>query len=248
MREAQRTAGLDPIEKKSFPLHSCSMKCYLLFVFMFFTAILVFPQTGPGGAAQDALRNYRAGRDLEAGSRMEEAGQYYAEAVRICMNEISRNTATMDTYAALTWTLRRQRKFAEVITWGEQALRINADEYRVIETMGEAYFYLNDYSRALTFMQRYVNSLPHGEQAATAYFFIGETFRLQGKFRRADIAYTTALQLAPGISLWWYRLGSVREAAGDYIPAIQAYEQALRFNPNYPEASQGLERVRRQSI
>ncbi|MDR2630759.1 MAG: tetratricopeptide repeat protein [Spirochaetaceae bacterium] len=196
---------------------------------------------------QTALQNYRIGRDLEAGSRMEEAERYYAEAVRICMDEISGNTATMDTYTALTWTLRRQRKFAEVINWGEQALRINANEYRIIETMGEAYFYLDDYPRSLNFMQRYVNSLPHGEQAPMAYFFIGEIFRLQRKFRHADIAYTTALQLAPGMSLWWYRLGLVREASGDYIPAIQAYEQALRLNPDYPEASEGLERVRRPS-
>jgi tetratricopeptide (TPR) repeat protein len=238
---------LDPIEKKSFPLHSYIMKLYPLFIFVIFSAGLVFPQTGPGGAPQDALQNYRTGRDMEAGNRMEEAERYYAEAVRICMNEISRNAATPDTYAALTWTLRRQRKFAEVIRWGEQALRINANDYRVIETMGEAYFYLNDYPRSLNFMQRYVNSLPQGEQAPTAYFFIAETFRLQGKFRHADIAYTTALQLAPGVSLWWYRLGSVREAVGDYIPAIQAYEQALRLNPDYPEASQGLERVRRRS-
>jgi tetratricopeptide (TPR) repeat protein len=196
---------------------------------------------------RNALENYRIGRELEAGGRMEEAEQYYAEAVRISMDEIARNTAVMDTYAALTLTLRRQRKFADVISWGERALRINANDYRIIETMGEAYFYLDDYPRSLNFMQRYVNSLPQGEYAPMAYFFIGEIFRLQRKFRHADIAYTTALQLAPGMSLWWYRLGSVREAAGDYVPAIQAYEQALRFNPGYPEAAQGLERVRRPS-
>ncbi|MFP3089529.1 tetratricopeptide repeat protein [Treponema sp. TIM-1] len=213
----------------------------LLFIF---TCFSVFSQTAPAGMPQEALQNYRIGRDLEAESRMEEADRYYAEAVRICMDEISRNAATMDTYAALTWTLRRQRKFAEVISWGERALQINANDYRIIETMGEAYFYLNDYPRSLNFMQRYVNFLPRGEQAPMAYFFIGEIFRLQGRFRHADIAYTTALQLAPHISLWWYRLGAVREAAGDYVPAIQAYEQALRINPNYPEASQGLERVR----
>jgi tetratricopeptide (TPR) repeat protein len=223
------------------------MRFYPLFIFMIFSNIFVFPQTGPGGMPQNALQNYRTGRDLEAASRMEEAERYYAEAIRICMNEISRNLITLDTYTVLTWTLRRQRKFAEVISWGEQALRRNANDYRVIETMGEAYFYLNDYPQSLNFMQRYVNSLPQGEQASTAYFFIGEIFRLQGRFRRADIAYTTALQLTPGISLWWYRLGLVREAAGEYIPAIQAYEQALRLNPNYTEASQGLERVRRQS-
>lgn len=221
------------------------MRCYRFAIVFIFTCLSVFPQTGPDGTARSALQIYRTGRDLEAGNRMDEAERYYAEAVRICMDEISQNAATMDTYAALTWTLRRQRKFAEVISWGEQALRINANDYRIIETMGEAYFYLDDYPRSLNYMQRYVNSLPNGEQTPMAYFFIGEIFRLQKKFRHADIAYTTALQLAPGMSLWWYRLGTVREASGDYVPAVQAYEQALRLSPNYPEASQGLERVRR---
>jgi tetratricopeptide (TPR) repeat protein len=224
------------------------MRFYRFIVIFLFLCPAAFSQTAPGGMPQEALQNYRIGRDLEAGNRMAEAERYYAEAIRICMDSISRNDATMDTYAALTWTLRRQRKFAEVIRWGEQALRINANEYRIIETMGEAYFYLDDYPRALNFMQRYVNALPNGEQTSTAYFFIGEIFRLQGKFRHADIAYTTALQLAPGVSLWWYRLGVVREAARDYVPAIQAYERALRLNPSYPEAAQGLERVQRQRI
>ncbi|MDR0588920.1 MAG: tetratricopeptide repeat protein [Spirochaetaceae bacterium] len=220
---------------------------FVMIITFILTCPSVFPQTSPDGMSQSALQNYRIGRDLEAQSRMEEAEGYYTEAVLICMDEISRNAATMDTYTALTWTLRRQRKFSEVISWGERALQINANEYRVIETMGEAYFYLNDYARSLNFMQRYVNSAPNGEQTPMAYFFIGEIFRLQRKFRHADIAYTTALQLAPGVSLWWYRLGLVREASGDYVPAIQAYEQALRLNPDYPEASQGLERIRRLS-
>jgi tetratricopeptide (TPR) repeat protein len=203
--------------------------------------------TGQTPVRPDAARNYRTGRDLEGRGSMNEAARYYNEAVRICMEEIRQNTATMDTYAVLTWTLRRQQKYAEVINWGERALRIRDNEYRIIETMGEAYFYLNDFPRSLSFMQRYVNGLPQGDRTAVAYFFIGEIFRLQGKFRHADIAYTTALRLDPSASLWWYRLGSVREAVGEYGPAIQAYEQALRRNPNYAEASQGLERSRRKN-
>jgi tetratricopeptide (TPR) repeat protein len=111
--------------------------------------------------------------------------------------------------------------------------------------MGEAYFYLNRYDDSLRSMQRYVNSVPQGERTSVAYFFIGEIFRLQRKFLRADIAYTTAVRLDPGSALWWYRLGSVRESAGDLSPAMEAYQRALRLNPNYREASEGLERSRR---
>jgi tetratricopeptide (TPR) repeat protein len=184
---------------------------------------------------------------METRNRVEEANVYYNEAARICMDEISRNGTNMDAFTVLTWTLQRQGKYAEVISWGERGLRVNSSDYRVIETMGEAYFYLNNYENSLRFMQRYVNALPQGERTPTAYFFIGEIYRLQRKFQHADIAYTTAVRLEPGMALWWFRLGSVRESSGDYTPAIEAYERALRLNPNYREATEGLARSRRGS-
>jgi tetratricopeptide (TPR) repeat protein len=213
-----------------------------------FTASPAFSQTGPGSSGQvrpDALQNYRIGRDLEARNRAEEANTYYNEAVRICLDEIAQNAANMDSYTVLTWALQRQRRYREVIIWGERGLNVNGSDYRIIETMGEAYFYLDNFEDSLRFMQRYVNSLPQGDRASVAYFFIGEIYRLQRKFRHADIAYTTAVRLESGSALWWYRLGSVRESAGEYVPAAEAYERALRLNPNYPEANEGLERSRR---
>ncbi|MDR1286599.1 MAG: tetratricopeptide repeat protein [Treponema sp.] len=201
-------------------------------------------QTGGNPASMSAMQNYRTGRDLEARGRMSEAERYYGEAIRICQGEVSGNTANRDTYTAITWTLQRQRKYADVITWGERGLRLFADEYRILETMGEAYFYLDDYDRSLSCMQRYANTLPRGERISVAYFFIGEIFRLREKYRHADIAYTTAVRLEPGLSLWWYRLAQVREFLGDRAPATEAYEQAVRLNPNYQEAITGLARTR----
>jgi len=193
---------------------------------------------------RDALTNYHTGRNLESLNRMDEAEYFYNEAVYLSRQEIYGNRANRDSYAALTWALQRLRRYAEVITWGERGLSLYADEYRIIETMGEAYFYLDDHDESLRFMQRYTNSVPRGERAPVAYFFIGEIYRFKGHFRHADIAYTTAVRLEPGNSLWWYRLGSVREAVGDYSQAISAYESALRLNPDYQEASNGLARSR----
>ena len=223
----------------------------VLLTLMLFLLLLqagVFAQTPDAiTGTQRAMQNYRTGRDLESRNRMGEAETYYSEAVRLCNDEISRDAANRDTYTALTWTLQRQQKYADVITWGERGLRLFADDYRIVETMGEAYFYLGDYDRSMRFMQRYTNSVPQGEKSSIAYFFIGEIFRLRKQFRHADIAYTTAVRLEPGLSLWWYRLGSVREASGDFNPAAEAYERAIRLNPGYQEANDGLSRSRRQA-
>ncbi|MDR0624541.1 MAG: tetratricopeptide repeat protein [Treponema sp.] len=220
-----------------------------LFGLLFFLlGLSAFAQTpGPDDAGEtprSAAQNYRIGRDLEARNRMAEAEPYYNEAVRLCQSEVSRNAATRETYTVITWTLQRQQKYADVIAWGERGLRLYADEYRIVETMGEAYFYLDDFDRSLSFMQRYANALPQGERISVAYFFIGEIFRLRQQYRHADIAYTTAVRLEPGLALWWYRLATVRESVGDTSSAIEAYERALRLNPNYQEASAGLARTR----
>jgi tetratricopeptide (TPR) repeat protein len=201
----------------------------------------------PGGTGVQsrlsALQNYQTGRDLEGRSGLAAAEPYYSEAVRICQDEVARNVATSETYMVITWALRRQNKYAEVIIWGERGLRPYPDEFRIVETMGEAYFYLGEYNRSLAFMQRFVNAMPQGERTSIAYFFIGEIFRLTQKHRHADIAYTTAVRLEPGVALWWYRLATVRESAGDREPAIEAYQQALRIDPAYRQASEGLARI-----
>lgn len=217
------------------------------FIFLLFLLAVsapgVFAQTGTGRDERTALQSYRIGRDLEAQNRLQEANTYYNEAVQITNDEISRNMATRDSYTVLTWALQRQGRYVDVLAWGERGLRLYSDEYRIVETMGEAYFYLDDYDNSLRSMQRYANSAPQGERASVAYFFIGEIYRLRRQFYHADIAYTTAVRLEPNIALWWYRLGLAREGAGDTGPAADAYGQAIRLNPNYREALDGLART-----
>ena len=212
----------------------------ILSISLFLPGLTVFAQNN-----RDALWNYRTGRDLESRNRLSEAEIYYNEAVRICNEELYRNMATRDTYTVLTWALQRQRRYQDVINWGERGLRLYEDEYRIVEIMGEAYFYLDNLDESLRFMQRYTNSVPQGERSSVAYFFIGEIYRYRGLFHHADIAYSTAVRLEPYAALWWYRLGSVREAVRDFSQAADAYERAVILNPNYQEAIAGLERTRR---
>jgi tetratricopeptide (TPR) repeat protein len=197
----------------------------------------------PGTPPLTAMQNYSRGRDFEAMNRTAEANSHYNEAIRISLDEVSRNVATRETYVVLTYTLQRQRKYAEVITWGERGLRAYSNEYRLVEIMGEAFFYMADYNRSLSFMQRYTNALPEGDRVSVAFFFIGEIFRITEKYLHADIAYTAALRFEPGLALWWYRLATVREKVGDKAPAIEAYQKALTLNPNYREAREGLTRL-----
>ncbi|GMO24515.1 MAG: tetratricopeptide repeat protein [Termitinemataceae bacterium] len=214
---------------------------------LFFAASYsVLAQTGDQmtSSRPDALASYRLGRDLENQGKNEDANTRYNEAVRICLDEIKSANATIDTYTVLTWTLNRQKKYNEVIVRGNEGLKIEID-YRIIETMGEAYFYLGNFPSSLQSMQRYTNALPQGDRASVAYFFMGEVYRYQKKFNYADIAYTTAVKLTPDSALWWFRLGLVREAAGNNQSALEAYNKALQVDPNYAQAKNAVANLRR---
>jgi tetratricopeptide (TPR) repeat protein len=204
---------------------------------------LLFAQNPIPGESLTAVQNYQIGRDLEASGRVDEANRYYDEAVRQCLDQVAGNAAGRDTYAAITWALLRQTKYAEVVSWAERGLALFADDYRIMETLGEAYFHLNNFDRSLDWMQRYVSAVPQGERTSVAYFYIAEIFRLRRQYRRADIAYTTALHLNPGLFLWWYRLGLVQENLQDYPAAEEAYRRALQLNPGHGDSRAALGRV-----
>jgi cytochrome c-type biogenesis protein CcmH/NrfG len=76
---------------------------------------------------------------------------------------------------------------------------------------------------------------------------MGEIYRNQKKYQHADIAYTTAVTLEGSMAVWWFRLGTVRESAGDFAQAVPAYERSIALDPGNREAAEALERVKRQA-
>ena len=211
--------------------------CIALMAFHVEAQAAVTPQT------MTPAQNYYQGRHLEATGRMAEATLHYNEVVRVAFDQITRHVATRDTYVLLTRALRRLGRHNEVINWGQQGMRVFPDEFRLLETMGQSFFFLGNFEQSLAHMERYADAMPDGDRISLAYFFIGEIFRLTHKFYRADMAYTMALHFEPGMVLWWYRLGSVREQVGDTEPALEAYRRALAINPNHNGARNAVTRL-----
>jgi len=193
--------------------------------------------------AEDALVLYRNGRNMEQAGKIENANAYYNESVAVCKNELLLNDRNIESYVVMCWSLFRLKKYNEVVENSLKALKINPNEYRIIENLGETYFYLDRYSESLRNLERYVDTLPNGDRAATAYFFMGEIYRIEGKNHHADIAYSHAVKKEPSIALWWYRLGIAREKAGNPEKAKEAYKKALTLKPSLREAEQALNRL-----
>ena len=191
----------------------------------------------------DALELYREGRALESAQRYADARKKYLKSAEVCREEIKENSRNIESYVVLGWSLIRLEQYSEAIKISNTALTISPKENRITETLAEAYFYLDNYTESLKLFEQYVNALPNGDRASTAYFFIGDIYRLKGKYEHADIAYSMAVRKSPGIALWWYRLGMVRELAGKKEEAKIAYGKALEYRPIYQEASDALRRL-----
>lgn len=187
--------------------------------------LAAFTQTKP-----DALAEYRRGN--------------YERAVRICQDEIAANTGNLDSYVVICWSLVALNRYEDALPFARTARGLSRYDARVTEILGEIHYYLGRNNDALKYFQEYVTMSPEGQRIELVYFFIGETYIRLGKFRHADIAFSTALHWTPGNAAWWSRLAYARESAGDFSEAARAYERALELDAQLADARRGLDRVR----
>lgn len=201
-----------------------------------FLLILLFVVVAGMVCAQDkkdALAFYRQGK--------------YQEAVDVCLEELKEMPNRMDSYAVLCWSLLKLKKYQETHDYAQKALNISRYDPRMIEIAGEALFYLGRWQEALKYFEEYTAINPTGGRVEDVYYFMGELFIQLGKYNNADIALSTALYHSPNVASWWARLGYTREKAGDYSWSLDAYNKALKLNPNQLDASRGKSRVEKLS-
>lgn len=211
-------------------------KIFFLTLFCCF-ALNIFAQSAQKA---DALAMYRAARNYESMGLTAESKTAYNNAVETCKGELKTNPNNIESYVVLCWSLFRLGEYTESERYSLEALKINPKEYRIMENLGETYFYLNRYNDSIKYLERYVSGMPNGDRVATAYFFLGEIYRITDKPNHADISYSMAVAKESSLPLWWYRLGTVRKESGYTEGAKAAFQRALKLNPNYKEAQNAL--------
>jgi predicted Zn-dependent protease len=144
----------------------------------------------------------------------------------------------------ICWSLISLGRFTEAMTYAQAGRNLSRYDPRLIEILGEIYYYEGRNAEALQYFQEYVNLAPAGQRIDMVYYFFGEIYIRLGRFRLADIALTTAVHWVPGNADWWTRLAYARENAGELSEAAVAYNQALTLNPQLADARRGLDRVR----
>ena len=179
----------------------------------------------------DALLEYRLGN--------------YERSVQICRNEIAENPSNLESHVVICWSLIRLGRYEEAMRFARAGRALHRFDPRITEILGEVHYYQGMNNEALQFFQEYVNLAPEGQRIDVVYYFMGEIFIRQGKFRHADIALSTAVHWVPANAAWWVRLAYARENAGDLSSSLEAYERALSLNSQLTDAQRGLDRIRR---
>ncbi|MDR1838346.1 MAG: tetratricopeptide repeat protein [Treponema sp.] len=201
-------------------------KIYIIFLF-FFLALTVHAQNRP----VDALAEYRAGN--------------FERAIQICRDEINIDPDNLEAHVVICWSLIRLNRYEEALRYARTGRAIHRFDSRITEILGEIYFFQGFNNEALQYFQEYLSIAPEGQRIETVYYFMGEIYIRQGKFRHADIALTTAVYWVPGNAAWWVRLAYARENAGDLSSSLEAYERALSLNSQLADAQRGMDRIRR---
>lgn len=177
----------------------------------------------------DALELYRSGA--------------WEEARQVCLNEIAENPQNIESYVVLCWSLLALGRYADASLYGLKAYDNVRRDPRIVESLGEANYFMGKNEDALKYFQSYVNMLPDSTKLGQIYNYMGELYLRMERWNHADMAFMTALQYNPGNARWWSRMAYSREMAQDWAWALEAYDAALRLDSTLTDAKLGRERV-----
>lgn len=168
----------------------------------------------------------------------------YKEAIEICEKEIQVNPSRVDSYVVMCWALVRNKQYNEAEARALEGLKISMYDLRLTEVLGEARYYLGKNALAMEQFQKYVSQASESaSRIGVSYYYMGEIYVRQGRYKHADISFTMAVKKEPSLDRWWTRLGYSREMAKEYESALLAYEEALKLNSSSVDAKKGQERV-----
>ncbi|HEX3469910.1 MAG TPA: tetratricopeptide repeat protein [Silvibacterium sp.] len=133
-----------------------------------------------------------------------------------------------------------QNYFEDAIPLLESALKIAPRRPDLLATLGESYFMSGKVEKAIEEFKKLIEVEP----SARSYAFLGLSYRDLGRFDEAKQYFQQGLKLDPHNNACLYNLGFIAERQGDSAAAEAMFQEALRTNPDYPDALLELANLR----
>jgi predicted TPR repeat methyltransferase len=118
-----------------------------------------------------------------------------------------------------------------------RAIEVRPDYADAIKNLGNILLGEEQHAEAERCYRRVIELDP---QDSTAYSNLGVACRYQYKFEQAIEAGTIATRMTPDQLVAWYNLGNTHKIAHNFKQAIACYQQAIRLNPMFSPAHDGL--------
>ena len=147
------------------------------------------------------------------------------------------NTDVIFLLARVTMT---QNYFEDAIPLLESGLKIAPKRTDLHAALGESYFMSGKTEKAIDEFRTLIEIEP----SARSYAFMGLSYRHLGRFDEARKYFEAGLKQDPHNISCLFNVGFIEERQGNYARAEQLFREALRLNPNFPEALLELANLR----
>ena len=133
-----------------------------------------------------------------------------------------------------------QNYFEDAIPMLESGLKIAPQRADLHAALGESYFMSGKTESAIQEFQKLIELDP----SARSYAYMGLSYRHLGRFDEALKYFEEGTKQDPHNSTCLFNIGYIEERQGNYARAEDSFQQALRSNPNFPDALLGLANLR----
>ena len=167
----------------------------------------------------------------------------FQEAIINTQEELKHKPRNLDARAILIWSLIASGEYKKAELESIKGLDINKHDTRIIQTLGEAYFFQGQYKNALKYFQKYISLAPNGARIVKVYILIADSFYKLERYNEADFSYENALRFLPNNQNILLKLANSRLNAKNKTLAKDSLTKLLTLNPNHLEAKKLLEKI-----
>lgn len=159
-----------------------------------------------------------------------------ASARRLAESALAENPREALNHAAMGAVLQAEGKMAEAESAYIESLYLDPTALEPMSRLNMMYQSTNDADKILRLERLLVASLEKKKDSAIHHDWLGHVYLRTGKHDKAELAFKTAIGLAPQEAAYHISLGSLRIKQGRFQEGRTDYEEALALRPNHPLA------------